>query len=128
MTIANRILAGFLAAGLLMVLLGLFGLSQIGAIRNDANTIVARDVNFVKQASAVRIARFEMQVAGEQAYTQAVLRAAGRPGDPRALILTSRSKGAEAEQVLERQAGDDTQSDENDSIGIGRKCLRPGRL
>lgn len=102
MTIANRILAGFAAAAVLMVALGLFGLMQIGSVRNDANIIVARDVSFVKQAASARVARFEMQVAGEQAYTQGALRASGRTGDPRPLILTWRAKGAEAQQILDR--------------------------
>jgi methyl-accepting chemotaxis protein len=101
-TIANRILAGFAAAAVLMVALGLFGLSQIGSVRDDANVIVSRDLTFVKQVSAARIARFEMQVAGEQAYTQGALRAAGRKGDPHPLIETWRVKAGEAEQVLDR--------------------------
>ncbi|WP_218054310.1 methyl-accepting chemotaxis protein [Phenylobacterium immobile] len=104
MTIANRILTGFAAAAVLMVALGLFGLMQIGSVRNDANIIVARDVSFVKQAASARVARFEMQVAGEQAYTQGALRASGRAGDPRPLILTWRAKGAEAQQILDRTA------------------------
>ena len=44
MSIANRILLGFVAVIVLVIALGAFGLSQIGEVRSETASIVNRDL------------------------------------------------------------------------------------
>lgn len=73
MTIANRILLGFSAITLLMVILGLFGLNQVANVRNDTETIVSRDLAFLRQINTARLSRQQMQAAAETAVAVRVL-------------------------------------------------------
>ena len=44
MTISRRIILGFAAIGVLMVLLGGFSVSQVGRVRDTLNAVVKRDM------------------------------------------------------------------------------------
>lgn len=72
MTIANRILLGFAAVTVLLLGLGLFGLSQIGEVRSNTETIVARNLAFIKQINDIRDAKYRMQAAAEGAFADRV--------------------------------------------------------
>jgi methyl-accepting chemotaxis protein len=53
-SIANRILFGFVVLTLLMVGLGSYAVSQIGVVRDTTNTIVSRDFAMSRQLDVVR--------------------------------------------------------------------------
>lgn len=53
-SIANRILFGFVVLTLLMVGLGAYAVGQIGAVRDTTNTIVSRDLAISRQLDVVR--------------------------------------------------------------------------
>lgn len=72
MTIANRILLGFAAVTVLLLGLGLFGLSQIGEVRSNTETIVTRNLAFIKQINDIRDAKYRMQAAAEGAFADRV--------------------------------------------------------
>jgi len=69
-TIGNRIFLGFAAATVLLVMLGLFSLSEIGALRESTETIVQRDLAFIQQVNAIRHAKLNMQAAAETGFIE----------------------------------------------------------
>ena len=77
MTIANRILLGFAAATVLLLALGLFGLNQIGTVRTNTETIVSRDIAFIKQINAIRDSKYKMQAAAEGVFVDAIVHHGG---------------------------------------------------
>jgi methyl-accepting chemotaxis protein len=72
-TIANRILLGFAAATILLLGLGLYGLNQIGVVRTTTETIVSRDIAFIKQIEAISGAKDRMQAATEGTFVDVAL-------------------------------------------------------
>jgi len=72
-TIANRILFGFASMTLLLLGLGLFGLNQIGVVRTITETVVSRDIAYLKQIDAIRNAKDRMQAAAEEAFVDVAL-------------------------------------------------------
>ncbi|MDO8901210.1 MAG: MCP four helix bundle domain-containing protein, partial [Phenylobacterium sp.] len=73
MSIANRILLGFIAVIVLVVALGALGLAQIGEIRSETAAIVNRDLAFIRQLAAVQAAQHEMEAATERDFADHVL-------------------------------------------------------
>ncbi len=100
MSIANRILAGFAAATILMVALGLFGLSQIGVVREATETIVSRDLAFIRQVSVVRDGQQKMQAAGERVLSDGLLR--GQAQGSQEALTRWRAQQAVTERALGR--------------------------
>lgn len=68
MSIANRILLGFVAVIILVIALGAFGLSQIGEVRSETASIVNRDLAFIRQLSAVQNTQHELEAATESDF------------------------------------------------------------
>ena len=83
MSIANRILLGFAAITLLMVGLGIYGLSQIGLVTNASETIVTRDLAMLRQISELRDIEADMQNARATSVSRFLVRSLGRetPGE-----------------------------------------------
>ncbi|MDP1642299.1 MAG: methyl-accepting chemotaxis protein, partial [Phenylobacterium sp.] len=65
MSIANRILLGFIAVIILVIALGALGLSQIGEVRSETSRIVTRDLAFVRQLTDVQTAQHQLEAATE---------------------------------------------------------------
>ncbi len=61
MSISNRIIAGFAAITVLLVALGLYALSQVGAVSLGANQIVERDIATMAQVDRVTTTENEMR-------------------------------------------------------------------
>ncbi|MEH6664045.1 MAG: methyl-accepting chemotaxis protein [Brevundimonas sp.] len=68
MSIANRILLGFVAVIVLVIALGAFGLSQIGEVRSETASIVNRDLAFIRQLGAVQNAQHGLEAATESDF------------------------------------------------------------
>lgn len=68
MSIANRILLGFVAVIILVIALGAFGLSQIGEVRSETTSIVNRDLTFIRQLAAVQNAQHGLEAATESDF------------------------------------------------------------
>lgn len=68
MSIANRILLGFVAVIVLVIALGAFGLSQIGEVRSETTSIVNRDLAFIRQLGEVQNAQHELEAATESDF------------------------------------------------------------
>lgn len=83
MSIVNRVLLGFAAVIVLMVVLSVYSVQQIDAVRGTTETIVARDLTVMRQLHAARINQHHMR----EERTAAVIRHLGRalqrdvPGD-----------------------------------------------
>lgn len=101
-SIANRILAGFAAATLVMMALGLFGLAQLGSVRDDIQRVVSRDLAFATQLADLRVAKQEMQAAAETAFGEGALRVSGRRANLERDIESWRNSTAATEQALDR--------------------------
>jgi methyl-accepting chemotaxis protein len=101
-SIANRILAGFAAATLIMVALGLFSLGQLGSVRDDIKRVVSRDLAFATQLGDLRAAKQDMQAAYEITFGEGVLRASGRTNNLERSAEAWRDKTTAAEQALDR--------------------------
>ncbi len=100
MSIANRILLGFAAVIVLVVALGLFGLSQIGAVRTDTESVVSRDLSFIQRLYAVQAAQHEMQAAAETAFADEVFGTAGAEVD--GVPAQWRNRADAADQTLDQ--------------------------
>ncbi|WP_075216212.1 methyl-accepting chemotaxis protein [Mongoliimonas terrestris] len=85
-SIANRILFGFLIILALMVGIGVYALGQIGEVRETTTTIVARDLAVHRQLAAVSEDQHLLGAARDRAVLALVARASGRTiageGDP----------------------------------------------
>ncbi|MDP1619109.1 methyl-accepting chemotaxis protein [Phenylobacterium sp.] len=68
MSIANRILLGFVAVIILVIALGAFGLSQIGEVRSETTWVLNRDLAFIRQLSAVQNAQNGLEAATESDF------------------------------------------------------------
>lgn len=86
MSIANRLIVGFGIVIVLIVALGVYGLSQIGHVRDTTETLVARDVTVIRQLGVISDGQNEMRARSEGALRSLLARTA----TPRSL------EGAEA--------------------------------
>ena len=81
MSIANRILLGFVAVIILVIALGAFGLSQIGEVRSETASIVNRDLAFIRQLAAVQNTQHELEAATESDFAAHALGSPDNPSD-----------------------------------------------
>lgn len=81
MSIANRILLGFAALVLMLVLLGVYSLNQISTVTNATDTIVARDLAMLRELSTLRDAESEMQETRTVSVNRFLLRSLGRTAE-----------------------------------------------
>lgn len=79
MSIANRILLGFAAIVAMLVLLGVYSLNQISVVTATTETIVARDLNMLRQLSGLRDAESDMYDVRSLSVNRFLLRGLGRP-------------------------------------------------
>ncbi|ACG77107.1 Methyl-accepting chemotaxis protein [Phenylobacterium zucineum HLK1] len=98
MTIANRILLGFAAVIVLMIAVGLLALNQIGDIRRETETIITRDLGFVRLVSEIRVSRQQMQAAAETGFSDRMARQAVGGGEG----PDWRERSAAVEQALQQ--------------------------
>jgi methyl-accepting chemotaxis protein len=78
LSIANRILLGFATLVLMMVLLGIYGLSQISVVTQATDMIVTRDLTMLRQLSQLRDAESDMQDTRSRLVSRFLLRQLGR--------------------------------------------------
>ncbi|WP_269715618.1 HAMP domain-containing methyl-accepting chemotaxis protein [Caulobacter sp. NIBR2454] len=119
MTIANRILLGFAFVTTLMLGVGIYGLNQVGVVKETTETVVTRDMAMVRQIGDVRNIANEMRAASDAVITSYLTRSAGGIGgndvDP---IANWRQKGLEMDATLStaiaraREFGDSAASSE----------------
>ena len=86
MSIANRILFGFVVLILMLAGLGWYGLSQLSLVRDTTDTIVTRDLAMMRQLDSVRTESLTVQEARNTAVARFLLRRLDRPvpdDDPR---------------------------------------------
>ena len=102
MSIANRILAGFMAITLLLVGLGLYSLNQISVVTVATETIVTRDLGMLRQLIDLRDAEAAMQDARSQNLSRFLRRGLGRdvPSDDLSQIWARAA--AEGESILQQ--------------------------
>ncbi|MEH0197037.1 methyl-accepting chemotaxis protein [Caulobacter sp. CCNWLY153] len=105
MTIANRIILGFAAVTVLLLGVGLFGLVQIGVVKDTTETIVTRDMAVVRQIAQIRTTANEMRAASDAVITSYLSRSAGGAGgneeDP---VTRWRQRGVDMDSALEKAA------------------------
>jgi methyl-accepting chemotaxis protein len=101
-TIANRILLGFAAIIVLMIALGVLALNQIGSVRRETETIIERDLGFVRLISDVRVARQQMQAGAEAGFAEQM--AAGQTGQA-GQVIEWRERSVAAGQALQQATG-----------------------
>ncbi len=77
-SIANRILIGFVILIGLTVLLGIYSLNQIGVVRDAANTIVTRDLDVMRQLDGIRDAERAMREARQDIVYGYLMKQLGR--------------------------------------------------
>jgi methyl-accepting chemotaxis protein len=78
LSIANRILLGFAALVLMLVLLGVYSLNQISTVTRATETIVARDLGMLRQLAGLRDAEGDMYEARSLSVNRFLLRGVGR--------------------------------------------------
>jgi methyl-accepting chemotaxis protein len=76
--IANRILLGFAALVLMLVLLGAYGLQQISTVTRATDTIVSRDLMMLRQLSQLRDAENDMHEVRSRHVSRFLLLQLGR--------------------------------------------------
>ena len=74
MSIANRILFGFVVLILMLAGLGWYGLNQLSLVRDTTDTIVTRDLAMMRQLDAVRTESLTVQEARNTAVSRFLLR------------------------------------------------------
>ena len=74
MSIANRILFGFVVLILMLAGLGWYGLSQLSLVRDTTDTIVTRDLAMMRQLDSVRTESLTVQEARNTAVSRFLLR------------------------------------------------------
>ncbi|MCI0755987.1 methyl-accepting chemotaxis protein [Teichococcus vastitatis] len=102
MTIANRILLGFMAITLLLLGLGLYGLNQISVVTAATDMIITRDIAALRQLAQLRDTEAAMQDSRGQHFSRFLLRNLGRGGGTDDLA-TQWSREAEAAERLMRE-------------------------
>ena len=76
MSIANRLIAGFGIVIVLIVALGLYGLSQVGRVRDTTEQLVARDLTMIRQLTTIADGQNEMRADLEAALRTVLTRSA----------------------------------------------------
>ena len=79
MTISRRIILGFAALGVLMVLLGGFAVSQVGRVRDTLDAVVKRDMGSLDQLDQLESSLSRMVELRTSAVRQMVLQGAVEP-------------------------------------------------
>ena len=106
MTIANRILLGFAFVTALMLGVGMYGLNQVGVVKETTETVVTRDMAMVREVAGVRNIANEMRAASDAVITSYLTRSAGGVGgsdtDP---IAIWRQKGLDMDATLAAAIG-----------------------
>jgi methyl-accepting chemotaxis protein len=77
LSIANRILLGFAALVLMLVLLGVYGLSQIGTVTRATELIVSRDLMLLRQIAQLRDAENDMHETRARAVSRFLVQQLG---------------------------------------------------
>jgi methyl-accepting chemotaxis protein len=102
LSIANRVLLGFLIVLALTVGLGVYSVTRIAEVRETTETIVARDLSVLRQITDIRARQQTMTETRQAALLRLLSQAAGRTGggndDP---IASWRSQAAETERLTE---------------------------
>jgi nitrate/nitrite-specific signal transduction histidine kinase len=101
-TIANRILLGFAAITILLVVVGLYGLSQIAAVREQTETIVARDLAVARLLETIRGNEEDMRATSEQALSAFLLRSLQKTNDNRDFVATWQTHATATEAAISR--------------------------
>ncbi|MGQ3030541.1 MAG: HAMP domain-containing protein, partial [Ferrovibrionaceae bacterium] len=105
-SIANRILIGFVILIALTVLLGSYALNQIGVVRDAANTIVTRDLDIMRQLDAIRDGERAMREARQDIVYGYLMRQLGRgQASPEDAIAQWRRRAAAAEALVTEASG-----------------------
>ena len=102
MSIANRILAGFMAITLLLIGLGLYGLNQISVVTASTETIVTRDLGMLRHLMELRAAESGMQDTRNRNLSRFLLRGLGREVPPDDLTQAWSRSAAESETILQQ--------------------------
>jgi methyl-accepting chemotaxis protein len=99
-SIANRILLGFLAITLLLVGLGVYSLTQIGLVTTASDVIVTRDLAMLRQLSELDGAESDMQDSRSRAVSRFLLRALRQEPTGEDPALTWPRQASQAETLL----------------------------
>jgi methyl-accepting chemotaxis protein len=99
-SIANRILLGFLAITLLLVGLGVYSLTQIGLVTSASDVIVTRDLAMLRQLSELDGAESDMQDSRSRAVSRFLLRALRQEPSGEDPALTWPRQASQAETLL----------------------------
>jgi methyl-accepting chemotaxis protein len=76
MSIANRLIAGFTLVIVLMIVLGLYSLSQLGFVRDTTERLVSRDLTMIRELAIVAESQNDMRAFREDAVRNALTRSA----------------------------------------------------
>ncbi|NEU11174.1 methyl-accepting chemotaxis protein [Methylobacterium sp. BTF04] len=99
MSIGKRILLGFVAITVVIMALGLYALDQIGAVRDNMNTIVARDLTVARQLDDLGNKTRDMGLLRRNAVIASLMR--NRPDSEQSeTIETWRRIGQEADALF----------------------------
>lgn len=74
MSISNRLIAGFGIIVALIIALGLYGLSQVGLVRDTTERLVSRDLTMIRQLSYISDGQNEMRASREGAVRAVLTR------------------------------------------------------
>ncbi|WP_202397122.1 methyl-accepting chemotaxis protein [Teichococcus coralli] len=102
MSIANRILAGFMAITLLLIGLGLYSLNQISVVTQATETIVTRDLGMLRHLMELRDAESAMQDSRSRNLSRFLLRGLGREVPADDLSQSWARAAAEGETILQQ--------------------------
>lgn len=100
MSIANRILLGFAALVLMLVMLGAYGLNQISTVTQVTDTIVSRDLTLLRQLSLLRDSESDMQETRSRAVTRFLLQQLGRNAPEADLAQEWQQEAARTDAML----------------------------
>lgn len=81
-SIANRILLGFVVLTVLMIGLGIYAVSQIGVVRDTTDTIVSRDLSVSRQLDVIRDGMQQAREIRQGLVGDFFMRSLGRPAEP----------------------------------------------
>lgn len=104
MSIANRLIAGFGVVIALIVALGLYGLSQVGRVRDTTERLVSRDLTMIRQLGAIADGQNEMRARREAALRQLLARASTARGVEDAQSSWRQSLSETASAIAEAHA------------------------
>jgi methyl-accepting chemotaxis protein len=103
-SIANRILLGFLAIVILSIGLGAYALTQIADVRATTETMVTRDVSVLRQLLDIGNERRAMNESRQTALLRVVLQAGGRAVPPVEETITAWQRDIAAVEARLTQA------------------------